>query len=165
MSKTGILWRVNSETACMFCWLSGVSEWNISFNPLAFAPLASIGASRTFTLRQMFDLLICCLVCIIKWTLCKIHSAARLRRHLDSYLGVSIRVNAIVSHISQRWDVRAVNHSSWPSRSSPSFFPLALPHLLIKEPAPAACLRGHVPSRVSRNPAQSFLQIHANHNI
>lgn len=33
-------------------------------------------------------------------------------------------MNGIISHISWRRDARAVNHSSWPSRSSPSFFRL-----------------------------------------
>lgn len=33
-------------------------------------------------------------------------------------------MNGIISHISWRRDARAVNHSSWPPRSSPSFFRL-----------------------------------------
>lgn len=68
-------------------------------------------------------------------------------------------------HTSPQRDARAVNHSSRPLSFLSFFFPLALPHLLIKEPAAVACLRGHIQSWVSRNPTPSFLQIHANHNI
>lgn len=56
--------------------------------------------SWTFGVRQMLDLLISCLVFIIKSTRSKIYSAAPLCRHLDSYIGIPICVNSIISHIS-----------------------------------------------------------------